>query len=85
MIEKKVIINAENGFHTRPAAQFVKQAKSFNSTITVLYDDKQASAKSLFKLQTLGIVEGAEICIQAEGDDENESIQTLSDFVAGLK
>ena len=72
-------------FHTRPAAQFVKQAKTFSSKITVMYDNKEASAKSLFKLQTLGIIEGAEINIRAEGNDENESVESLSDFISELK
>lgn len=85
MFERKVVINADNGFHTRPAAQFVKQAKTYKSKIMVMYNDAEASAKSLFKLQTLGIVEGAEICIRAEGDDENESVHSLVEFIAELK
>ena len=55
MYEKSVVITAENGLHTRPAAQFVKEAKEFQSEITVVSGGKSASAKSLFKLQTLGL------------------------------
>ena len=54
MYEKQVEITAENGLHTRPAAQFVKEAKGFDADITVTSNGKSASAKSLFKLQTLG-------------------------------
>ena len=50
MFEKSVVITAENGLHTRPAAQFVKEAKEFQSEITVVSGGKSASAKSLFKL-----------------------------------
>ncbi|HHF1370769.1 TPA: HPr family phosphocarrier protein, partial [Haemophilus influenzae] len=50
MYSKDVEIIASNGLHTRPAAQFVKEAKAFSSEITVTSGGKSASAKSLFKL-----------------------------------
>lgn len=77
MFEKSVVITAENGLHTRPAAQFVKEAKAFNSNITVESNGKSASAKSLFKLQTLGLTKGTEITIRAEGDDEQDAVAKL--------
>ena len=50
MYSKDVEITAPNGLHTRPAAQFVKEAKAFASDITVSSAGKSASAKSLFKI-----------------------------------
>lgn len=35
MYSKDVEIIAPNGLHTRPAAQFVKEAKAFSSDVTV--------------------------------------------------
>lgn len=58
MFQQEVTITAPNGLHTRPAAQFVKEAKGFTSEITVTSNGKSASAKSLFKLQTLGLTQG---------------------------
>ena len=58
MFQQEVTITAPNGLHTRPAAQFVKEAKAFQSEITVTSNGKSASAKSLFKLQTLGLTQG---------------------------
>ncbi|MCE1787376.1 HPr family phosphocarrier protein, partial [Enterobacter hormaechei] len=58
MFQQEVTITAPNGLHTRPAAQFVKEAKSFASDITLTSGGKTASAKSLFKLQTLGLTQG---------------------------
>lgn len=49
MFQQEVTITAPNGLHTRPAAQFVKEAKGFTSEITVTSNGKSASAKSLFK------------------------------------
>ena len=77
MYEKTTVITAPNGMHTRPAAQFVKEAKSFTSTITVSAAGKSASAKSLFKLQTLGLTKGTEDVVSAEGDDAEKAVERL--------
>ncbi|AKC31847.1 HPr family phosphocarrier protein [Candidatus Pantoea carbekii] len=85
MFQKDVIITAINGFHTRPAAQFVKEAQSFHSTITVTYNGKSASAKSLFKLQTLGLAKGTIVTLSAEGKDEKQAIECLVNILAEQK
>ncbi len=46
MCEKQVEITAENGLHTRPRLQFVKEAKSFDADITVTSNGKSAGAKT---------------------------------------
>jgi phosphocarrier protein HPr len=84
MYQKTVTITAPNGLHTRPAAQFVKEAKSFVSEISVEVGGKLASAKSLFKLQTLGLVQGTSVNIKAEGTDEQKAVDTLVDLMAKL-
>ena len=80
---KSVVITAENGLHTRPAAQFVKEAKGFkDSEITVISGGKSASAKSLFKLQTLGLTKGTTVTIKAEGPDEEDVENAVNKLVA---
>ncbi|CAL4318358.1 Phosphocarrier protein HPr [Buchnera aphidicola (Chaitophorus populicola)] len=84
MLQKKIHINSPNGLHTRPAAQLVEQAKKYISKITVILNGKEASAKSLFKLQTLGITKGSTIILSAEGEDEKKAINKLSNFIKKL-
>lgn len=84
MHKQDVTITAPNGLHTRPAAQFVKEAKAFNSEITVTANGKTASAKSLFKLQTLGLTEGTVITILADGEDEKEAVDHLVKLIPEL-
>ncbi len=84
MFEKSVSITAENGLHTRPAAQFVKEAKSFQSDIAVEVNGKSASAKSLFKLQTLGLTQGTLINIKGDGVDEKKAVESLVELLASL-
>lgn len=85
MYQQDVTITAANGLHTRPAAQFVKEAKTFNSEVTVTSNGKSASAKSLFKLQTLGLTQGTTITISAEGEDEQEAVEHLIKLVPELE
>ncbi|MGF1763643.1 HPr family phosphocarrier protein [Aliivibrio kagoshimensis] len=84
MYSKQVEITAENGLHTRPAAQFVKEAKSFDADISVTSNGKTASAKSLFKLQTLGLVKGTVVTISAEGEQAEAAVDTLVALMADL-
>ncbi|NUY56639.1 MULTISPECIES: HPr family phosphocarrier protein [Salinivibrio] len=77
MYQKQVEISAENGLHTRPAAQFVKEAKSYDADITVESNGKSASAKSLFKLQTLGLTKGTKVTISAEGAQAQQAVDHL--------
>ena len=84
MLTKETIIQSENGLHTRPAAQFVKSAKEFKSSITITANGKSASAKSLFKLQTLGLSKGSQITITADGEDEELALETLINLLSEL-
>ena len=81
MFQQEVTITAPNGLHTRPAAQFVKEAKGFTSEITVTSNGKSASAKSLFKLQTQGTV----VTLSAEGEDEQKAVEHLVKLMAELE
>ncbi|ASX25752.1 HPr family phosphocarrier protein [Candidatus Williamhamiltonella defendens] len=85
MFEKEFTIIAANGLHTRPAAQFVKEAKQFNCDIKVISGGKSASAKSLFKLQTLGLAKDTSIVISAEGEDEKKAVEYLVKLLAKLR
>jgi phosphocarrier protein HPr len=85
MFQNQITIKAPHGLHTRPAAQFVKEAKKFISNITIMYNGKSVNAKSLFKIQTLGLVRGSLITLSAEGEDEQEAIEHLSQIMTELE
>lgn len=81
---KAVVIN-KTGLHARPAYEFVNMAKKFESSITVhrLEDsEKEAvNAKSIVLLLSLGVCEGEEIEIVADGRDEKEAVKALVDLL----
>lgn len=82
MYQKDVEITSGDGLETRPAAQFVKAAKEFDADITVTSHGKSASAKSLFKLQTLRFTKGTLITVSAEGPQAKQAVDYLADFLA---
>lgn len=83
MATTTVTIVDEVGLHARPAAKFVKLAKTFASQITVHKGDRQANAKSILRVLTLEANRGDELRIDAEGDDADEAVRRLHDLLAG--
>lgn len=81
MKEFTYVIKDENGIHARPAGLIVKEAQRFTSETTLGVNGKSASLKKLFSLMGLGVKQGDEIIVTAEGEDENEAIASLETFL----
>lgn len=80
----RLIVNHTVGLHARPAAQFVKTAMRFESDITVANitkDEKPEDAKSILSLLTLGVNQGDEIKITADGNDATLALAALKELV----
>ncbi len=77
MVEKETTIVPEAGLHARPAAKFVKEAKSYSSDIVVVKDGMEVSAKSSLRLMTLGAKHGDTVTVRAEGEDEEAAVEAL--------
>ena len=79
--EKNVIITNETGLHARPASQFVQKAGKFKSEIKIVFEDKEVNAKSIMGVMSLGISQGKEITLKADGEDEVEAVKQLENFI----
>ncbi|QJC38314.1 HPr family phosphocarrier protein [Enterobacteriaceae endosymbiont of Donacia marginata] len=84
MLQKEIIIHNNHGLHTRPAALLVKEAKNFISDITITSKGKTVNAKSLFKIQTLGLTKGTLIILKTSGIDEKNAIEHLTKIIQKL-
>ena len=78
--EKAEVVN-KLGIHARPAAQIVKAASVFESSITLTVDGDSVNAKSIMGVMTLAACRGSIIEVTAEGDDENEAAKTIVDII----
>ena len=78
MKSKNFKITAELGVHARPATLLVNKAGQYDSDVQVTYKDKVVNLKSIMGVMSLGIPNGAEVEITAEGDDAEEAINGIT-------
>lgn len=81
MYKKETVIKNATGLHARPAAEFIKKAKEFQSKLAIQRADgsvaKNTNAKSMVTLLTLALACGDRIEISGEGPDEVEAVDAL--------
>jgi len=90
MTEAHLTIDRPSGLHARPAALFVRTAAQFQASIRARNlsrdAEREADAKSILSLMTLGIEQGHEILVRADGSDEKAAIAALRRLVeSGFK
>lgn len=81
MITREVSITNKVGLHARPATFFIQKANSYKSVIWVEKDERRVNAKSLLGILSLGISQGMNITIIADGQDETEAVEGLAELI----
>lgn len=81
MTKVTLVLNNKLGLHARPAAELTKVASMFKSNVMLKMNDKIIDAKSVILVMSIGVKGGQELTIMADGIDEKECIQHLSDLV----
>ncbi|MGG3467973.1 HPr family phosphocarrier protein [Neobacillus pocheonensis] len=81
MLVKEVEVKLKSGLQARPAALFVQEANRFSADIFLEKDGKKVNAKSIMGLMSLAVGSGVVINIIADGDDEENAIHALADFI----
>lgn len=75
------VITDAIGIHARPAGMLVKEAKAFLSKITLEANGKTVEATKLMAVMQLGVKNGTEVQITAEGEDEDAAIARMEAFM----
>jgi phosphocarrier protein HPr len=78
-MEKTFKVTADSGIHARPATLLVNVAGKFNSDINLEYNGKTVNLKSIMGVMSLGIQQGTEIKITANGDDADQALAAIED------
>ncbi len=79
--EKTFKVTSESGIHARPATTLVNKAGQFSSEIELVHKEKTVNLKSIMGVMSLGIQQGSEITIKADGNDEEEALSSLSNLL----
>ena len=65
------------GLHARPASVTVKTATEFKSEIQIHSKGKSGNLKSIMNVMALGVKQGDEVTITAEGKDAEEALVAI--------
>ena len=74
------IIKDENGLHARPAGMLTKEAKKYQSAVTISCNGKSAAAGKLMAIMGMGVKRGDNVEVTIEGADEDTAATELQKF-----
>jgi phosphocarrier protein HPr len=81
MVSKEVQICNRKGLHARAASKLVQLATKYNSKILLSRDGQTSDAKSILGVLVLAAHQGCCLLISADGSDEKEAVDALSDLI----
>ena len=83
MTKRSVQINLKNGLEASPVALLVQEASKYESTIYIQAGDKRVNAKSIMGMMSLGLDNGEELEVSANGNDELAAVEGIENFLSG--
>ena len=81
MLTRSIQVKNSVGLHARPATYFIQEANKYRSSISVKKDSRKVNAKRLLGVLSLGVVQGMNIEIEADGSDEADAIEALTKLI----
>lgn len=85
MTTKNITVKIKSGAEARPVALLVQVASQYESKIYVESGNKKFNAKSIMGMMTLGLNEGEQITVSADGEDETEALNDIEQYLSGKK
>ena len=82
MTSKCIKIELASGLEARPAAMLVQVASQYESSIYVESDAKRVNAKSIMGMMSLGLNEGVNVVVSAEGSDEEAAVASIREYLS---
>jgi phosphocarrier protein NPr len=80
-ITQTIIIQNKLGLHTRATIKLVQLVESFDATIIIKHQGKQADASSVLGLLVLETCFGQEIEILAEGNEAEQAMLAVTGLI----
>lgn len=85
MIEKSVKIQLSGGLEARPIAILVQVASQHESSVYMEAEGKKVNAKSIMGMMSLALNNGEDIKVIINGDDEQEAMKDIEDYLSGAR
>ncbi len=83
MTKKEIQVNLESGLEARPVALLVQEASKYDSRIYIQSGEKRVNAKSIMGMMSLGLENGDDLTVSAEGSDEKAALKGIEQFLRG--
>lgn len=81
LIKQTITIQNKLGLHTRATIKLVELVNSFDATITIKHQNKQADADSVLGLLVLETCYGQEIEIIAKGSQAQQAMSAVTKLI----
>ncbi len=82
MIEKVMQIQLATGLEARPVAVLVQVASRHTCSIYIEAEGKRVNAKSIMGMMSLGLDSGEEVKVIADGEDEQQAIADMEEYLS---
>ena len=74
------VVKDELGIHARPAGLLVKEAKKFESTVSITKGEKTVDASKLMAVMALAVKNADTVTVTVEGADEDAAFEGIKAF-----
>ncbi len=78
VLEREVRVLNKLGLHARPAAEFVRAARSYKCTVTILKNGGTYSGSSILDVLSANLDCGSALTLRADGPDAEQAIERLA-------
>lgn len=85
MLEKSFKVTSSTGIHAKPATMLVQTASKYDSDLQLEFEHKRVNLKSIMGVMSLGISNGAEITIKANGQDGEQALKEIEEVMRAEK
>jgi len=80
-MERELTVLNKLGLHARPAAEFVRCARKFKSTVTIRKDGQDYSAASILDVLSANLDCGSLMILTADGPDAAAALDQLAELM----
>lgn len=84
MTQKAVEIKLSSDLEARPIAVLVQVASKYDSSIYLEMAGKKVNAKSIMGMMSLGLNNGEQVIVTANGSDEQSAVEDIERFLSGV-
>jgi len=81
MVSRAMEIKIPAGLDPSTIALFIQIASQYDSRVYVEVGNKKVNAKSLMGMMTLGVPQGEEVMVIADGEDEDQALKHISRYL----